>query len=723
MPPKQSSARASNGRAGTKRKATNSKPSARYQRILEDENYEAHIQSTYSPVTNSSASTRTLPLEEQKRMEEDDFKWPTLHSMALELTAVHFLTHVLPTREAFDQQIKGKGKGKAPSSRSSSTVSRSRVSRVVSRGIGGRPILDEETAAGDDFVPSGADSGSEGSADSDIGIAASRSSKRIKSSKQSASNDKARSNSKLLTEQEAKEQYEENSQMLKLLPPLTKIKLLRLLRKHHPEALTRLVLVTYFLRGLPEIELDSAMTLFVEQPEEINRVLRMVGPSSEAQLSTSASVLSVPIRRLNLSGLTRLSPTALVACFGRCRHLEEVVLKGCVRVNAECMSALLEHNAQHLQVINVNFTDIGPEGLEMLISRAPNLKVLKVANVTGLTDKVMPDIIMRASQVGQSADQPYIPLFKLETLKIRGTQMGDVSLTALFGLIRRGQTPLRLTNLDVSHMDLTGHKMDSLLSLWEHKKMEEMISVRGSGFDEAFRELPVFAKLNLSHTGQGSLFRSSLDARSAILDVSFRTRKLILDGHGENLDLDFEIQREIWSTCEGWKNSEWDPPIERISLSELDPKCDLDTALWYALNTTTTERYVGDILYYWWLVYAKDINFSSNDLSKMKAKEQECLQIYEEFQQGRETGHVLEAATWFVENLDLSNTRIDDDVLRMFVKSCHWLQEINLSNTNVTSEGVRHLIAECPYLTSIDLTGCRGVPVKERRNVFEYLAG
>lgn len=682
-------------RAKTSRTGNSSKPSARYQRILEDEMYEEQIQRMYSPATTSNTSTRTLPLHVQKQRDGQDFKLPSLHSLCLELTAKHFLTHVLPSREVFDKAAATGARGNVKQ-RAAPQPARPKP-RIVSRGIGGRPIMDEESAAGADFVPSDdSDEGGDG-----VGIAAAP---RRMSTRRGPASSTSSVNASALSSDDLRELHADNSQLLKLLPPPTKIKLLRLLRTVCPESLTRQTLVTYFIHGQPEVELDSAMTLFVQQPNDINLVLRSIGPAD-----ATSSMAQVPLRRLSLSGLTRLAPKALASLFIRCRHLEEVVLKGCVRVDAECIEALLKYNAKHLRVLNANFTEIGAAGVEAVVARAPKLQTLKVANVLGLTDKVVPDLLMRASKVAQAADPPYAPLEQLRSLKIRGAQMGDASLTALFGLLKIAEAPL--ARLDVASIDLTGHRADSLIKFLGYP----MPVIKSADDPRAATEMPnlrQMEKLNLARTSG----TRAVVAKDGLVDLiwyaSQATQDLILDGVSSEQTLitpTNSVQHPY--TVSGLARSPGTPPIRRYSLAGVSWRPRPSDLFGPSPSSSSITKEL--------LNNAMDIDLSSSDLSRVSAGENDDDD--DDYDAADILGHP-DFRTWKARTINLSDARVGDENLQYLANRCPRLERINLTNTAVTSRGVAQLIERCPYLTAIDLTSCRGVAVRERRNAFEFLS-
>lgn len=458
--------RGARGAAKSKRSDRASKPSARYQRVLEDEAYAEQIQKTYSPSTNVNISSRQLPLQAIRERDGASFQTPSLASLCLEVVAKNFLTHVLPSQQTYDQAkgieaIGSKGKGKhkdekMPVSRGggSRTLSASQIFGAVSKGIGKKRRRGEsEEADGQDFVPS-----DDSDADAEqIGIAAGPSTRRRRAQedqKPATSDDHVQA-----TVEELTELSKENHQLLKLLPEGNLLKLLRLLKRHCSSALTRTILTTYFVTGRTHVELDASMSLLAERPELINLIIGAAG--QPALPPTAALQVSAPLIRLSLSGLPQLSPQSLSALFRRSPLLQEVVLKGCVRVDAPCMKALVESGSMRaLRILNANFTDIGLEGVESIISNGRSLVTLKVANVLGLKDQAVSDMVRRAVLHASEQDPPFSPLAKLQTLKVRGTEMSVVGLSSLIQLCKP-----TLDNLDVGGLRITLGDQIQLLAM------------------------------------------------------------------------------------------------------------------------------------------------------------------------------------------------------------------------------------------------------------------
>lgn len=688
--------------------------------------------------------------------------------MCLAVTARHFLSHILPSRETFDAAGGGnrdKGKAKA--------VPKRARGRVVSRGIGGRPILDEETAAGADWRP-GRDSGddderaSSSSSSSDarrsnkrprrleVGIAATPRSMR---SKRVTSGNPTSKRLPALTTQELTAMSQEHHQLLKILPDATAVKLLRLLRTQCPEALTRHVLTTYFVVGRTDFELDASMTLLTERPQDINLIIRSAGSTIGAAATASplpgsllqTTSFSRPLRRLSLSGMTRLDPVALSALFRRYTALEEVVLKGCVRVNADCMKALVESgdNATTLRVLNLNFTEIGEAGVEAVVSRCRNLEVLKLANVLGLTDRVVPEMLRRCAVTAADSSSPFVPLSRLKTLKLRATEVGTLGVSSFLQLCTR-----TLENLDLAGLGLASvhgvHTLRTVLNI-QISLSSSMIRSKDRHLDDLpppIGKPPPLRKLNLSDNLAPNSRPGSIDSTLSLLMLLIppfidTLEVLIL----ENLGLEWKdvvtlkrgvAEHGLTKRKAQEKGQDGDDiaeqykfPLRRLSLAYSLPTVLEVQDIWDVEHEDTTSQDEAQRLALNASLKAQvqDLTLAGTDLRQEVFWKMSMPNPYDPVSQ-LGNGNERKTRSWAsIQRLDLAHTHITDFELATITRClcsstdgrASALREIDLAGTSVTGEGVKALIKACPYVERINLTGARGVGVRERRGIFETL--
>lgn len=707
---------------------------------------------------------------------------PSLSFLCLQVTAQNFLTHVLRSRETFNavaaQERQGKGRAQ------NQTIASSRPSkkpRIVSRGIGGRPILDEEMAAGRDWLPGhdGDEDDSEGeqrqsmrtpglSRLMDVGIAATPMSMRSREDSNPGNAPHTVSLSASSTA-DLHETIKENHRFLKILPDHTLINLLRLLRTHCPQALTRHILTTYFVVGRAQVELDTSMTLFADRPEDINLILKsasLAGAAActdpdlnAAQLYRGAreprpavSLNAIrPLRRLNLSGMTRLDPVTLSSLFRRCTVLEEVILKGCVRVDADCLSALIYSgdNADTLRVLNVNFTEVGLQGIETVASHCRNLRVLKIANVTGINDRSAPEMLRRCMTVASSVSRPFVPLSKLETLKLRATDLGPVGISSFIQLCSQS-----LQNLDLASLGLM--TIQGASALTSVLGIDVGASGKQSGLDASTAVLPsrwspapALRKLNLSdnlppHSRPRDI-ETALPLLMRLIPPFAETLEVLLL---DNLGLEWKnfrlIQQGIADHLER-KREELEKQgtfaVRTLALKRLSLSGSLPTILESQdFRSGEVQEAKHDISL---KSMVQDLSLSGVDLRRSVYQKMDVSIPYDDEDDAAAIEVPLSSVSrrsWGnVQKLDLSYTQISDVELAAF-SSClaaprgddhkqqegtasSSLREIVLAGTSVTSEGIKSLLRRCPFVERVDLTGCRGVGVRERRGIFESLEG
>lgn len=66
----------------------------------------------------------------------------------------------------------------------------------------------------------------------------------------------------------------------------------------------------------------------------------------------------------------------------------------------------------------------------------------------------------------------------------------------------------------------------------------------------------------------------------------------------------------------------------------------------------------------------------------------------------------------------LDNTHIGDEVA-VAISTLEDLEELHLEQAKITVEGMKTIMQGCPKLRIVNLTGCRGIPTRQRRDWFE----
>lgn len=712
----------------------------------------------------------------QRERDGVNFVLPSLGTMCIHVAAKHFLTHVLPSRETYDAvqgkvsktgRFTDKGKSKAPAARQSR-------GRVVSRGIGGRPIMDEESAAGADYRPRGSDDSDSDAGPSNIGIAAAPRSMRNRPPSQSTKTGPLPDGT---TTEDLTVLSQENHQILRVLPEHTLLRLLKLLRVHSPDALTRHILTTYFVVGKSDVELDASMKLFVDYPTSANLIIKSAGPNpSMAQPSPDSPTWTPPLTRLSLSGLTRLDPIALASLFRRCHHLEEVVLKGCVRVDSDCMAALVgadtrresntsngtgpSSSAKTLRHLNLNFTDVGAAGVEAVLGHCPNLSVLKLANVLGLSDKTVPEMIRRATTQAASSPTPFLPLGRLKSLKLKATTCGPVAISSFVQLCTSTLQRLDLAGLNL----LTAHGMATLASVLGVEVSSTSRAVAAPELPTSARR-PHLVKLNLSDNVSGTSrlhdYEIAIPVMMRLIPAFAETLEVLLL---DDLDIDISafdlLQREMsckYQSIAAQAASDgiaWHPPLKRLSLANAYPTVLEQQDLWLTEDEASSGSIVAPSTQTFWLkTIVEELNLSGIDLRQSNFAKLVSSSRIPYNTPDHVAGHEVVGTDAYeselassvrlwprMKKLDLSNTSIGDHELLCFSQRLlcqpygvsggptqqqqHTLRELVLAGTSVTSDGVKEAVRRAGKFTErVDLTGCRGVGIRERRGFWESVEG
>jgi hypothetical protein len=71
-----------------------------------------------------------------------------------------------------------------------------------------------------------------------------------------------------------------------------------------------------------------------------------------------------------------------------------------------------------------------------------------------------------------------------------------------------------------------------------------------------------------------------------------------------------------------------------------------------------------------------------------------------------------------LEVLVLDNTHIGGEVA-LAISTLKNLEALHLEQAKITVEGLKTIMEGCPKLRVLNLTGCRGIPTRQRRDWFE----
>ncbi|KAK0546971.1 hypothetical protein OC846_005051 [Tilletia horrida] len=220
--------------------------------------------------------------------------------------------------------------------------------------------------------------------------------------------------------------------LLRLLQPQHLADLQILLQRYHRRSLTILTLRRYFLPPInPRLNISPAIPLVTEQPD-----------SGPVKLVSAATAQAKHLTHASLIALNRLDAKFFAKFALQATALEYLDLSACLNVNANLIWALAkgckeEGKISRIRYLNLDATAVGAQGVALVIANFHQLEVLKLANVHGLDDAVLPATILH--NISTDADQSNSelssrPLCRLRSLKLRRTQVGNESLSLLLGM-------------------------------------------------------------------------------------------------------------------------------------------------------------------------------------------------------------------------------------------------------------------------------------------------
>ncbi|PWN43736.1 hypothetical protein IE81DRAFT_67336 [Ceraceosorus guamensis] len=427
----------------------------------------------------------------------------------------------------------------------------------------------------------------------------------------------------------AQEVHRANHELLLTIPSELSSSLLKAVAKHRPEFLTTHVLCTYFARCDRLLLSSSIPQLLSKAP--LARFLGTVGEKADA------------LRIISLRGLTNLSDEAAQKLFTFATRLEEVDLSGCARISAKTLEVLVSHNPR-LHTVNISYTDAGPAGLEEALL-ARRLRVLKAADVLGLTGKAVTAAVNCAMARAAEVEPPFVPLLELRKLKVKNTIIDEVGLGALIKLCGA-----RLESLDISYTALrtlmsleTGPVSSGSPSKLQKLVLNGLNLSKGTSLSQLIEwSAPSLLNLQCSDIDDKHCWRwiTRLEGRD-----SYPLRKLV-----------------IGDTCFRMSSIMNSPEICR-----------------------TFPSLKGNVHYL--------------------GSEDPLLQRLEEISAASKRYSLVSGAK---------------PLLFCFVPQHAPLRSVDLSDSGLSRDEVADLVLRSPFMESINLTGCRSIPVQQRRSYFEH---
>lgn len=702
------------------RSRSRSQPSARYRQALkkpssshggdfvkDDEiarQFANRVVEIYAPSTNNGTeSVRRLPLNIQARRDGSSFKLPNLADMCLNVIAESFESQILPVRFILKDSINGENAMKEIRSTSSS------------KGLLGIEVGGYNEEKDQDFVPD-----SDEESRRPIKKAKIQPKRIARKSDTQASKQKAEFN-------EARK--ERDMELLRLLPAPFAIALQEQLERKAPQLLNYNVMTHLFLsrakvsrsklfrvlaivNGINERDMIKVwQQLIYENPLLPTNTIKRAIPDNAAST----------LRTLHLQAFTQLKSNQIIDLFKHTRNLENVCLRGCVNIYPEAVAKLVETCGHTLRTVNFNWTSIGLAGVEHLIRDAPNLQVLKIAHVKGLSDSSIKAMMTRIVTNAKGS----VPLGKLERLKLHGTEIGIQGLGAL--LQHCGK---RIKSLDIGNTRVNGTgSMEPLLMLlgYEERERQDSDSIANyfspgnmtlEKINLSYLNIPVTSALHFVHAIARCkrLRKINLDNLSVLpstrmypelieaLFHSIALRALERRVHKDYQPDQEYIMESISFAFPNTLTTIHQVDLEQICLSPIE-----------GMAERTVNNKVIKSLNLNGISFRKRPSLSDRDdfIRRMEWIESQFAN-----EGSAQYASELLCSTFDVQHLNLSGCRLPEPCDWPLLGISGGLRSVNLSNSHIDNESVDDLVQNNPYLERIELTGCRSIPITKRRNYF-----
>ncbi|KIL70648.1 hypothetical protein M378DRAFT_476159 [Amanita muscaria Koide BX008] len=431
--------------------------------------------------------------------------------------------------------------------------------------------------------------------------------------------------------------WEHLSMQLHTVPDTIIPKIFSMLRSKCPTYLKHEIIVTYLLRG-PVITLTDAL------------------PGVNKKTISDISRINAGVRELEISGFVKIADTSFASVLGNLKSLQVLVLRGCTNVGVNAIAAVAQ-SCPDLKVINLNYTSANPTSVAQLVNSCTRLECLKVAGIRNWTDATFTKFLEVVGQGNKLAN--------LRTLKVRETQLGDASISALTNLCPN------LQRLDASFTSLT--RAASLLSP-DHIQPLEKLSLTSTSISplELAQILPLFPQLRVLYLGALGISRGS---QASILNTSAMT----MDGAG------------LKAITNALVNSVHLEQVNLVGNSKLGTTTRSDSALADFLGRVGRKCKM--------LNMAGIPNLRSTDLAGLLPES-------------------VRDDSPAIETFILNNTGIDDEA-GVYISACDHLQTLAVAGTRITRDGLFPILDACEGLHNLDLTSCRGIGVIERRRFFD----
>ncbi|KDN52231.1 hypothetical protein K437DRAFT_254418 [Tilletiaria anomala UBC 951] len=568
------------------------------------------------------------------------------------------------------------------------------------------------------------------------------------------------------------------------LPPSFFPRLQEALLQHNPRCLTRHVLATYFVLGREDVKLTSSIDALSNNPWWPATLLSLILAPGSATINSSASLdasfdgnascsghstaaAQQALRSLRLEGLTRISTGTLGGFFRAYRsgqHLRTVSLRGCVGIGASAMAALVSSSSgcgRVLKSINLDHTDIGPEGLEELIKGAgAQLEVLKVSSVERLNDETVIALLQRCKEHASKADPPFVPLAKLRTLKARKTAIGDVAISSLLWLCAESIENINIANTQIAHrgnfallalaLGLPGYEGQASVAPSDISSMRSPTRVRKlvlsgllcypSSFHKFIHALCLHPASDSAGTASSPDWSVS-DCRleTLVLDdmrmsLSHPDSARRLEEHGLSAEALESVRTALLPVLRARASimtqssagaAAFRPLMDRISLAANARLGSRSGAIvrGNAFEEEVMHRFVRDVGRVCRRLDLGGITIGVEDVpfavDSQEEQEGEGVDGVHALSSGSKRD--VRQARCTLQEL-IIHADVQDEVLDAIEQGCTALRRLDLAGSHASPERVDAILVKNRFLTELDLTLCRGIARGERRDYFAVRA-
>ncbi|KAF8711975.1 hypothetical protein RHS03_01609, partial [Rhizoctonia solani] len=361
------------------------------------------------------------------------------------------------------------------------------------------------------------------------------------------------------------------------------------------------------------------------------------------------------ITTLELTELPAIADQTFATVVARLSELEILNLRKCSKAGPLVLDAAAS-KCPRLKVLNMNYTVATPRSILSVLLACRELEVLKIAGSPKLISGSISALIKSHTEANPDDE---IPTFNsLKSLKLRLTKLGDSDLAAFFF-----HCP-NLTTLDIS---FTQVKNIPIISPFPPLKKLCLTSTRVSGTN-LVNVLDNCSELEVLYLGA---FGKTLGAAP-----------------GSGNILTDSLLRDITDVLERCPNLR---SISLVSNTRLGAGGSVGRALQDFVKRVGRRCEILDF----------------ENIPQLRSGDLEGLLSTSEYDQPSP-----------LRALNVARTGVNGDAA-MFIAACPKIAELDIASTRFGKEELFTILDCCPDLIRLDLTGCRSVPLQDRRRFFE----